>query len=253
MPVERLRKGGTIIGTMVSMVRSPAIALLAKEAGLDYIMLDMEHSPHSYETLAGTAATAMAAGIGCFVRVPELSKGYVSRALDCGANGVMVPMVETVEQARIFASWAKYPPKGKRGLGSIGGHTGYRKVTDFTEFMAHANRNTLAIAQIETLRGAETADLIAVIEGIDALLIGPLDLSVSCGDPGNFSAHDHHKAIGKVAEAARKNGKVFGIHGGQPLLEEWMPHGLRLVMNSLDVNVLSTGMREIRNWFDRLQ
>jgi 2-keto-3-deoxy-L-rhamnonate aldolase RhmA len=251
MPVERLRNGGKIIGTMISMVRSPAIALMAREAGLDYIMLDMEHSPHSYETLTGTAAAAMAAGIGCFVRVPELSRGYISRALDCGATGVMVPMVETVEQARMFASWAKYPPLGKRGLGSIGGHTGYRKVTECSEFMARANRNTLTIAQIETVRGAETADLIAGTEGIDVLLIGPLDLSVSCGNPGDFTTHDHRKAIGKVAEAARKHGKAFGIHGSEPLLEEWMPHDLRLVMNSLDVSMLSAGMQEIRRWFDR--
>ncbi|MHB9030826.1 MAG: HpcH/HpaI aldolase family protein [Candidatus Latescibacterota bacterium] len=253
MPVERLRNGEKIIGTMVSMVRSPAIALMAREAGLDYFMLDMEHSPHSYETLAGTAAAAMAAGIGCFVRVPEMSRGYISRALDCGATGVMVPMVETVEQARMFASWAKYPPMGKRGLGSIGGQTGYRKITDFCDFMTRANRNTLTIAQIETVRGAETADLIAEVEGIDALLIGPLDLSVSCGDPGNFATHEHQKAIGKVAEAARKNGKVFGIHGGEPLLEEWMPHGLRLVMNSLDVNMLASGMQGIRKWFEGLE
>ncbi|MFC1607768.1 aldolase/citrate lyase family protein [Candidatus Latescibacterota bacterium] len=110
MPVNNLKNGGTAIGTMLRIVRTPAAALIAKKTGLDFIMLDMEHGAYSFETVGDVFAASRAAGVGAFVRVPELSRDTVSRALDCGAQGVMVPMIESVEQAETFVSWAKYPP-----------------------------------------------------------------------------------------------------------------------------------------------
>ncbi len=251
MPAEKLLAGDRVIGTMISLIPHPAVALLAREAGLDYLMLDMEHGPHSFETLSAVSCAARCAGVGCFVRVPELSRDNVSRALDCGADGVMVPMVESVEQARAFASWAKYPPLGKRGLGSIGGHTGFQWLDDASGHMAGANRKILTIAQIETVPGVESAGEIAAVEGIDALLIGPLDLSVSLGVPGDLLSPTVRGAIGRVCDAAGAHGKVFGIHGPESLLEEWLPRGLRLVMHSLDLTMLAAGMAGIRRWFDR--
>ncbi len=253
MCVNRLRNGETVIGTMIGVSASPAVVRIAKNAGLDYVMLDMEHGPASYETLAYLAAVSGAAGIGCFVRVPELSRGYVSRALDCGADGVMVPMIETVEQARMLAGWAKYPPVGKRGLGSIGGHTGYVRIGEAGDFMGRANVGTITIAQIETVRGVESAGEIAVVDGIDALLVGPLDLSVSLGIPGRFDHPALDEAIGRVAAGARSSGKIFGLHAGGTLLETWVRRGARLAMNSLDTIMLSEGMEGIRRWFDGIK
>lgn len=251
MSVLQLRGGGRTVGTMIGMVRSPSIAVMAKRAGLDFLMLDMEHGAASFETLTDLSAAAGAAGIACFVRVPELSRGNVSRALDCGASGVMVPMIETAEQAGMLASWAKYPPLGKRGLGSIGGHTGYARFESPDLFMERANRETLTIAQIETRAGVSAADAIAAVDGIDVLLIGPLDLSVSLGIPGRFDHSVMTEAIGAVAAAARAHGKVFGIHGGEKMLETWLPRGLRMVMTSLDAVMLEEGMNAIKKWFDR--
>ena len=246
MVIESAKNGEKIVGTMIRLVRNPAIARIASENGLDFIMMDMEHGPYSMETIADIFKVARSIGLGSFVRVPELSKGYVSRAIDSGANGVMVPMVESVQQARQLADWTKYPPLGKRGLGGSGGHTDFLSIGGKAmQFMDEANKNNLTIAQIETRSAIEAIDEIASVEGIDALLIGPNDLANSLGCPGDISSDVVGEAIAKVAEAARKHKKIFGMHSGDALLEKWIPEGLTLIMNKLDIDILIAGMRSI--------
>lgn len=251
MPVKKLREGKSVVGTMVRMVKDPAVAWMAYHAGLGYIMLDLEHGQYTFETVGNIFKVGRAVGLGCFVRVPELSKGYVSRIMDAGATGVMVPMLESVEQARQLVAWSKYAPLGDRGFGTIGDHTNYAAVGADTmaSFMARTNEETLAIAQIETRRAIEEVDAIAAVPGIDALLIGPNDLAISLGCAGNLMGDALEKAIGKVAEAAKKHGKIFGLHAPDGLLERWIPRGCTLVMNSLDIGILAAGMKAIAQKF----
>ncbi len=247
MAVQKLREGKKVVGTMLRMVRNPAVAYVASKAGLDYIMLDLEHGPYNMETLDDMFKTGRALGLGCFVRVPELAKGYVSRCLDCGATGIMVPMLESVEQAHLLVRWAKYAPLGGRGFGGAGSHSDFIGIApDATAaFMAKANLDTIAIAQIETAKAIENIDAIAAVEGIDALLIGPNDLAISLGSAGDLMGDTLDKAIGKVAAAAQKHDKIFGMHAPDGLLERWVSRGLTLVMSSLDSNILSAGLRAI--------
>ncbi|MQY76931.1 MAG: aldolase [Spirochaeta sp.] len=246
MPVKRVKDGGKIVGTMLRFVRNPGIAYIAKNAGLDFIMLDMEHGSYTMETLADACKVARGIDLGCFVRVPELARGYVSRALDCGATGVMVPMVESVAEAKSLAGWTKYAPVGNRGLGSSAGHTNFGGLgMPAPDFMARANQDTLTIAQIETKAAIEVIDQIAAVEGIDVLFIGPNDLSISLGYPGELSHPEVSKAIAKVAKAAAANKKIFGMHAGDALLEKWLPSGLTLIMNLHDINILTAGMTAI--------
>ena len=244
--VKKLREGKRIIGTMIRMIRNPAIAQIAKGAGLDFIMVDMEHGSYSIETFSNIAKVARSIGLGIFVRVPELAKGYVSRVLDAGADGVMVPMVSTKEDAEALANWAKYSPLGKRGLGSSGGHTSFAGMNDTAKnFMQKQNELTLSIAQIETKDAIKNIEKIASINGIDVLLIGPNDLSISLGVPGETMSKPVSDAIEKVAEACKKYNKVFAMHSGSNLLDKWVPKGMRMIMNSLDVNVLQLGFKDI--------
>jgi 2-keto-3-deoxy-L-rhamnonate aldolase RhmA len=247
MAVQKLREGKRVVGTMVRMIRNPAIAAVAYNAGLDFIMLDLEHGPYTMETMDDVFKIGRTLGLGCFVRVPELAKGYVSRSLDCGATGVMVPMLESVEQAHLLVRWAKYAPLGGRGFGAVGSHTDFIGITpDSTPaFMAKANVDTITIAQIETAQAIENIDTIAAVPGIDALLIGPNDLAISIGCAGDFLGDTMEKAIGKVAAAAKKHGKIFGMHGPDPLTEHWLPRGLTLVMSNLDAGILTAGMKTI--------
>jgi len=247
MAVQKLREGRRAVGTMVRMTRNSAVAVLAHNAGLDYIMLDLEHGPYTMETVDDVFKVGRALGLGCFVRVPELTKGYVSRLLDCGATGVMVPMLESVEQAQLLVRWAKYAPLGSRGLSSVGSHSDFSAVgSDATPgFMANANVDTIAIAQIETALAIENIDAIAAVTGIDALLIGPNDLAVSMGCAGDLLGDKLDKAINEVSQAAQKHGKIFGMHAPDALIERWLPKGLILIMSNLDTNILAAGFKAI--------
>ena len=246
MAVTELRNGERIVGTMVRMVRNPAIAQIAKAAGLDFIMFDMEHGPFSIETFSDVAKTARSIGLGIFVRVPELTKGYVSRIMDAGADGVMVPMVSSEEEARKLVDWSRFAPVGKRGLGSAGVFNSFVGLdSDAPTFMKKQNETTLAIAQIETKAAIENIDKIAAVEGIDVLLIGPNDLAISMGVPGETMGEVVQEAIGKVHAAAEKHGKVFAIHSGDAMLDKWVPKGMQMVMNNLDINLLKSGFSAI--------
>jgi len=245
--VKELRTGGRAVGTMVRLVRNPGIAWIAGQAGLDFIMLDLEHGSSSLETLADVAACGRGASVEIFVRVPELARGYVSRALDCGCTGVMVPMVESADEAELLAGWCKFAPAGKRGLGSIGTHTNFAAVSggEASGFMSAANDQVLAIAQIETEAAVEEIERIAAVPGIDALLIGPNDLAVSLGYTGDVQNPEVLAAIDKVADAARRHDKIFGMHGPDVLMERYLTRGIRLIMSKLDINMLLGAMGQI--------
>ena len=242
--VVRLKRNETIVGTMLRLVKNPAVALIAKHAGLDFIMADMEHGTYNMETLAGIARVAKLTGVECFVRVPELSKAYISGALDAGVTGIMVPMIETVEQAEKLAFWGKFMPVGGRGFGGIGDHTSF-KGAKALEFMPKSNEETLTIAQIETKMAISNIEEIAAVEGIDALLVGPNDLANSLGIPGDLFNKKNIGAIKKVAKAARKHGKIFGLHGPDKMAEMFISEGLTLIMSNHDAGLLTSSMCSI--------
>lgn len=241
-----LNSGACAQGIMFRLLQGNPPLNMAKEAGFDLVFFDLEHGAYSYETLSSMCSHARALGIMPLVRVPELARAHVSRALDCGARGVMVPMLETPEQARLLVEWAKYPPLGKRGLSSNGGHSDYRKIGNPREFMAGVNERTLAIAQIETEDAIRHCEEVARIPGIDALVIGPNDLSVSLGYPGELEHPEMDAAIRRTADMCARHGKIFGMHAGAALLRKWGPHGLRLIVNSLDTEAIAQGFAQIR-------
>ncbi len=244
--VERLRDGEKIVGTMVRLIRNSAVAHLAKFAELDFFMLDMEHGAFSIENAEDIAKQARALNVGIFARVPELARGYVSRLLDAGVEGIMVPMISSVEEAEKLVSWGKYPPVGNRGFSSNGPITGYQGMSmGAQEFMDSENRRNLAIAQIETAEAIACIDGIASVEGIDVLLVGPNDLAISLGYPGNAMDPHVQEAIGKVADAAEKAGKVFAIHAGDKVLAPWKER-MPMVMNSIDIDIIGAGMADIK-------
>jgi 2-keto-3-deoxy-L-rhamnonate aldolase RhmA len=247
---EKLLNGQKIIGTMLRVVRNPAICYLAKNSGLDFVMYDCEHSNFNFETLHDAFITANAVGLAGFIRVPCGTKDYISRALDVGAVGVMVPMIETRAQAENLVKYAKYAPIGERGYTSGCAHTDYRG-GKHAEVMKQGNEKVIAICQIETKLAIENAEDIASVNGIDALLIGPNDLSVSLGIPGDMLNPIELNAISKVAEACKRHGKAFGIHATVSLLEKFSKD-LTLIMSLTDTDLLSQGFAGIRKTCDDL-
>ena len=241
---EKLLSGEKIYGTMFRVIRNPAVLNLAKAAGLDFVMFDAEYPNYTIETFHDLCLLAGALDLGCFVRVPQNGKDYVSRFLDCGSNGVMVPMTQTREQAEELVHWSKYPPLGERGFAAGGAPVGYLGGVKHADAMAAGNAGVLSIAQIETRTAIENVEDIAAVEGVDVLLIGPNDLSISMGVPGDTMNPIMLDAIEKVAGACQRHHKTFAIHGGPKMLERFSDR-LGMLMMQSDIDVLRGGLKAV--------
>jgi 2-dehydro-3-deoxyglucarate aldolase/4-hydroxy-2-oxoheptanedioate aldolase len=221
---RKLADGGVAIGTMMFEFNTTGIARIAAEAGADFAVFDMEHTGWSIETIRMLMAASRAAEMVPMVRVPTLQYHYISRALDVGAMGIVVPLVRDAEQARSIVEYARYPPHGRRGVAFGIAHDDYQG-GDLTAKMRQANEEALIIAQVETVEGVEHVEEIAAIGGINALWIGQFDLTASLGIPGQFDHSDFLKATNRVISACRLHGKTA-------------------VLSTLDVETLCRGPAE---------
>ncbi|MDA1189996.1 MAG: aldolase/citrate lyase family protein [Chloroflexi bacterium] len=254
MKENRLRQmldaGQVPVGTVVFEFATPGIGRLAHEAGADFVMLDMEHTGWSFETVKSVIAATRSVPIAVMVRVPAASYEYVAKALDIGAQAVSVPMVESREQAEIVAQAARYAPDGRRGTGFGIAHDDYTD-GDVTAKMQAANRSVLATVIIETEKGVENADAIASTPGIDVVWIGQFDLTASQGIPGQFGNSKYLAAVDKVMQACKGNKKVCGIMVPKPEdTATIVKQGFRALMYSVDTaiykNTLRSGLDAIR-------
>jgi 2-keto-3-deoxy-L-rhamnonate aldolase RhmA len=209
-PVKRkLGEGGVSLGTFVMEFATTGVARIAAEAGVEFVVFDMEHTGWSMETIRMLLATARPTGFVPVVRVPATEYHFVARSLDMGAMGIMVPMVEGAEQARRVVAAAKYPPEGRRGAAFGVAHDDYAG-GDMAAKIGEANREVLLIAQVETSRGVEEVEEIAAVEGIDVIWIGQADLTTSLEIPGQYGHPSFLKAVDRVAAACRAHGKTLG-------------------------------------------
>ena len=210
-----LSQGGVAIGTMVFEFGTTGIARIAAAAGADFAIFDMEHTGWSLEMVRMLVATSRGTDLVPMVRVPATQYHLLSGPLDVGAMGLMVPMVEDEEQARLIVQSAKYPPLGRRGAAFGVAHDDYQ-AGDIVAGMRYANQEQLLIAQIETAQGVEHVEAIAAVEGIDVLWIGHFDLTNSLGIPGQFNHPAYRRAVDRVLEAASRTGKAAGFMVASP-------------------------------------
>lgn len=209
----RIQSGELVAGTMALEFFVPGLPAIAAAAGAEFILLDMEHTGTSFETMRMLCAACRGLSIAPVIRVPTTEYSLIARALDIGAHGVMVPMVNTEEQARLIASCAHYPPAGHRGAAFGIAHDDYLPGSP-VEKIAQAAARTLIIAQIESPQGVENAEAIAAVPGIDVLWVGHFDLSNFMGIPGQFDHPDFEAALSHVGRSARANGKAAGLMAG---------------------------------------
>jgi 2-dehydro-3-deoxyglucarate aldolase/4-hydroxy-2-oxoheptanedioate aldolase len=241
---KKLRAGGSAVGTLVLEFATTGIARIAAAAGADFILFDMEHTGWSMETVRGLLASARGADIVPLVRVPATEYHFIARVLDTGAMGLMVPMVESAEQARLIVQSAKYPPAGRRGAAFGVAHDDYQP-GDAIATMHAANDEVLLIAQVETAKGVENVEAIAAVEGIDVLWIGHNDLTNSLGIPGQFEHARYREAVERVLGAAGRHGKAAGfmatgIEQGRALLAQ----GFRVMAYGGDVWIYQQSLRD---------
>ncbi len=242
---SRLHSGETLLGLMAMEFHTLGLPAIVAAAGGDFALYDMEHSSLDHGQLAVFAVACRAAGIDSIVRVPDLDGHAVSRALDAGVTGVMLPMVETVEMAKAFASASRYPPDGDRGAAFGIRHDQFRPVGDQQEAMSDANGNTFVIAQIESVAGVAAADDIANVKGIDALWVGHGDLAISMGNPGSFENSRFKRAIDTVGQACLAHGKAAGYRvSSVEEAHQLKNQGFRLLAYLNDTTLLRDGLRD---------
>ena len=239
--LEKFRAGEKSLGTFTHLLSAPAIEAMAY-TGLDYVIIDMEHSPIGAEHAAELVGVASGAGLAPFVRVDELSRSPILKMLDVGAAGLIVPQLETVEQARQLVGWAKFAPVGNRGYcpsrdGGWGLDENY--AGGMSGYMDWANRNTLLIPQCETAGCLEHIEEIVAIEGVDGIFIGPFDLSIALGIPGRFDDPRHIAAVERVRLACeRANKPCIMFCGSAEAAAGYFAQGFTSVTVSLDISIL---------------
>ena len=217
------------LGHLVIEFATPGIGHILKSAGCDYVFFDMEHSGFSFETLRSMVRYFEAARLPMIARVPSADYAMLARACDAGAEGIMVPMVSSEEEARHIVNATKYVPAGERGVALGIAHDNHDNSADsVASRMQASNDRTTIFCLIETAEGVENAPSIAAVEDVDCLWIGHFDLTSSLGIPGQFDHPRYLDAIRRVVEAAMENNLSLGRLVGS--VEE----GVRLYREGFD-------------------
>jgi 2-keto-3-deoxy-L-rhamnonate aldolase RhmA len=249
-----LAAGRVQIGTWINLTRNPAILTLLKSAGLDYARVDMEHSSPSIETVADMAVLARALDFPLVVRPPEGNREWITRLLDVGVWGLHIPQVDTPEIAQRVAQFARYAPVGARGHAGVGPGTDFDGDLAPADRLHHLNQQVHVTIMLETAEAFNQLDDILSVEGIDAVTLGPSDLSIDLGVYGTSRQEDVLAEYRqRLIAAARAHGKhvamlVDSVAEGQ----RWIEAGVQLIAYSSDVAVLRSGyasaIRQLQQW-----
>jgi 2-keto-3-deoxy-L-rhamnonate aldolase RhmA len=215
------------------------------------MFIDMEHGPYNLETAGDLIQAARLTGITPFVRVGETQYTLYARLLDAGAQGIMTPRVETVEQVERLVNYTKYPPMGVRGFSRLAAHVNFAEV-DIPAYVAWANTNIINIIQIESRRGVEALDEMVQVPGVDGVIVGMDDLSLSLGVPGETRHPLAEAALERIVATCQARRVPWGLHIPDcERLVRWIGRGMQLATFSSDIwmlqDVLRSGVAELRS------
>ncbi|MGQ0675337.1 MAG: HpcH/HpaI aldolase family protein [Rhodospirillales bacterium] len=239
---RKLKRGGAAFGQMAFEFFTPGLMRIMANAGAEFVILDTEHSGVGIETLKAQAAYARGTGVVPMARVPGAHYHLVAAALDAGIMGIMVPMVETAEQARKIASWCRYRPQGVRGLAFGMPHDGYAGGDHIAKMKAENDR-TLVIALIETKKGIDNANAIMAEPGIDVGWLGHFDLTNSLGIDGQFDHPRYRAAVGRLLKACDRHGKSAGfLCGDVETGRRYLDWGFRMLCYGTDIAVFQSAL-----------
>ena len=207
----KLKAGKPVIG-FTALGNWPEVVEMIGYLGCDYVWLDGQHGPLGLQELAGLVRAAECAGVTPIARVPRNEKDIILSYLDLGAQGIIVPEVNTAEEAKAAVEAVKYAPKGIRGVG-YGHFAEFFIKQGMVEVFADANRETAVILQCESVTGLKNLKEIVKVEGVDIIMMGPMDLSQSMGITGQFDNPKHMEAMSRAIEIVLTEGKVVGTIG----------------------------------------
>ncbi|TSA53223.1 MAG: 2,4-dihydroxyhept-2-ene-1,7-dioic acid aldolase [Nitrosomonadaceae bacterium] len=236
---SKLSQGELTIGSWITLGH-PAIAEIMAAAGFDWLVLDMEHSVLELSEIQTLIQVLDGQQCPAIVRLTSNHPDQIKRVMDAGATGVMVPMVKSAADAKAAVQSVYYPPRGQRGVG-LARAQGYG--ARFQQYRSWLEDNAVIVAMIEHVDAVKAIDEILAVDGIDAYIIGPYDLSGSMGRPGELDHPDVQSAIARVLEAGQRSGKPGGIHVIEPDQEELQRRiaaGFNFLGYGLDIRILDS-------------
>ena len=241
---NKVKAGGIVYGTMLSMSRNPRWATPMSAFGLDYVIIDTEHSPRGRDDVADFLAAFNFSGVVPIVRIPIPDSHYVTMAIDAGAQGVLAPYCETVEEVKEVVGAAKWRPL-KGALARRAVETGELPSAATKAYLEDLNRNTVCIIGIESVPAIENLDSILKVQGVDAVFVGPNDLSVSLGVPNQYDHPDYTAAVRRIIDSCKAhNTPTLVHHHTVPLVQKWLREGARFVLYSSDARTMHNGFRQ---------
>jgi 2-dehydro-3-deoxyglucarate aldolase/4-hydroxy-2-oxoheptanedioate aldolase len=249
-----LKQNKAVSGPIVGEARSNSFVKQMALAGHDFLWFDMEHAMLNWETVFNLTQMALVTGITPLIRVTDLQYALVARALDAGALGVVIPRVETREQVEEAVSYVKYPPLGRRGAG---GEARYGYVpTSIPDAVKQINQETMVVVQIESMLGVENLDEMCQVPGVDVVCVGPQDLSISLGIPGERQNPLFISTIQQVIETCQRRGVASGmVERKAEDFRLWFDLGVRFLACNTDGNMLfqaaSADVATLRSFVDR--
>ena len=236
---ERLQQGGLAVGLGLRQLRTADAGLIAAACGFDWLFIDCEHNSMDLSTACDIATAALGQGITPIVRVTGKEAHHSTRVLDNGALGVVVPHVDTVEEAQAIADQCRYPPIGHRSIARANPVAGFESLP-IDQFCQEINAQTLVVVMLESPQAIENVDAMAQVDGIDVLLIGTNDLCAEMGIPGEFGHDRVTDAYRTTIEACRRHGKFPGMAGitEEALQERYVGMGAQLLLADQDLRLM---------------
>ena len=238
-----LKAGGRVFGTMISVSRNPRWIPVLDGVGLDYVVIDTEHGPRSRGELADFLGMFNTTGVVPIVRIPIPDAHYVTMIVDAGAQGVLAPYCETVDQVKEVVGAAKWRPlKGEavRRLVDTGEHIS----EDTRAYLEERNRNNIVIIGIESVAAVKNLENILNVDGIDGIFVGPNDMSISLGIPDQYHRAEYQETVKKVIDTSEAHGIPVLVHQQTPDLSTyWIEQGARFVLHGTDRRALAEGFR----------
>jgi 2-dehydro-3-deoxyglucarate aldolase/4-hydroxy-2-oxoheptanedioate aldolase len=239
MLIEKLRRRERIFATTLISIRWSGVIEIFKNDVLDFLILDLEHGTFSVEAAENLIRTARANGLPVIVRAADTLYHLISPCLDAGAAGVLVPRVESPEQARQAVASVRFPPLGKKGFGGFSLVRQWRGVDEF-------NAEVIVLVQIESRRGADRVEEILTVDGISGIIVGPSDLSIDLGVP---LVYDHPRlieAVDRIVNACRNRALSCGIYCVTELsIPMWRERGMNIIWSGCATDFLATGYERL--------
>lgn len=239
-PVKHLlSEGKPVFGTWATLVHHPKMMRLLAATGLDFVLLEMEHSDFTMRDVGAMALVARASGLVPIARPAGLKPHDLTRPLDSGAQGLLLPCIDTPEQLEAVFKVTKYYPRGERILNLRGAHTDFLKYPDVDAQIAHLNAETVTIAMVETKTGLDALPEICEVDGLDAIMIGPDDLSQNLGVPGRLDHDLMKQATERVIEVCTEKKIPWGFScQSLDAGKKWLDRGIQWMPLSNDANAI---------------